>query len=67
MLYTEYGLKITLDELRTMLDYAETQVKHGYMEDCIYIKGGDTPKITQYCVYQECNPINHTHNTKSML
>lgn len=62
MKYTEYGLCITLEELRNLLECAQAEAKHGNMESCIYIKGGQHPKITQYCCYQECNPINHTYN-----
>ncbi len=60
MRYTEYGLHITLAELRRLLEYAENRARYGDMESCIYIKGGERPIITQYCVYAECNPINHT-------
>lgn len=61
MKYTEYGLQITLEEMRTMLERAENEAKYGNMESCIYIKGGEKPKIKQYCCYAECNPINHTY------
>lgn len=61
MKYTEYGLKITLEELRGMLERAENETKHGNMESCIYIKGGERPEIKQYCCYAECNPINYTY------
>lgn len=64
MKYTEYGLRITLDELRRMLEYAENQVKHDSMESCIYIKGGERPTIKQYCCYSECSPINHTYSAR---
>lgn len=64
MKYTEYGLQISLDELRRMLEYAENRAKHGNMESCIYIKGGDKPRIKQYCSYADCNPINHTYDVK---
>lgn len=64
MKYTEYGLCITLDELRRMLEYAENEAKHHSMESCIYIKGGDRPTIKQYCCYAECNPIDHTYRAK---
>lgn len=62
MKYTEYGLQITLDELRNLLERVEREVKHGSMESCIYIKGGERPQITQYCGYAECTPINHTYS-----
>lgn len=62
MRYTEYGLQITLKELRELLEHAENRAEHGNMEKAIYIKGGDKPQITQYCSYAECNPINHTAN-----
>ena len=61
MKYTEYGLRISLDELEEMLAYAKNQAEYRNMESCIYIKGGEKPKITQYCVYAECNPIDHTY------
>lgn len=64
MKYTEYGLKITLEELRRMLEYAENQVKYDSMENCIYVKGGDKPEIIQYCGYAECSPIYHTRNAE---
>lgn len=64
MKYTEYGLKVTLDELREMLEYAENRAKYGNMESCIYIKGGEKPTIKQYCQYAECNPIDHTYNAR---
>ena len=64
MEYTEYGLRIGLDELREMLEYAENEVKYSNMESCIYIKGGERPIIKQYCCYAECNPINHTSLAK---
>lgn len=60
MKYTEYGLQIPLDELRRMLEYAENRAEYGDMESCIYVKGGERPTIKQYCIYAECNPINHT-------
>ena len=60
MQYTEYGLKITLEELKILLENAENRAQHDNMEHCIYIKGGERPQITQYCCYAECNPINHT-------
>ncbi len=64
MKYTEYGLKITLEELRGMLERAENEAKHGNMESCIYIKGGERLEIKQYCCYAECNPINHTYSAR---
>lgn len=64
MKYTEYGLQITLEEMRKMLERAENEAKHGNMESCIYIKGGEKPTIKQYCCYAECNPINHTYLAK---
>lgn len=32
MRYTEYGLQITLEELRNMLEYAENRAKYGNIE-----------------------------------
>ena len=64
MQYTENGLCITLEELRHILEYAENRAKYDSMESCVYIKGGDRPKIMQYCCYAECNPINHTIGAK---
>ena len=60
MRYTEYGLQITLEELRHLPEYAENCAQYNDMEGCIYIKGGERPTITQYCAYAECNPIDHT-------
>ena len=60
MKYTEYGLKITLEELRQLLERAENEAQFHNMENCLYIKGGDRPEIKQYCCYAECNAINHT-------
>ena len=48
MEYTEYGLRIGLDELREMLEYAENRAQYDNMEHCLYIKGGERPNITQY-------------------
>lgn len=62
MKYTRYGLMIPLDELRRLLERAENEAQYHNMESCIYIKGGDRPEIKQYCVYAECNAINHTYN-----
>jgi len=64
MKYTEYGLQVTLTELETLLERAKSEAKYNSMETNIYIKGGERPKITQYCCYAECNPINHTYNAK---
>lgn len=61
MTYTEYGLRISLEELEKMVEYAKNRAKYDSMESCVYIKGGDKPRITQYCCYHECNPINHTY------
>ncbi len=60
MKYTEYGLRINLVELRMLLEYAESRNKYGKMESCIYISGGEKPKIMQYSNYSERNPIDHT-------
>ena len=64
MTYTEYGLRITLDELEHMVAYAKNRAEYGNMESCVYISGGKEPKITQYCSYHECNPINHTYDVR---
>ena len=61
MKYTEYGLKITLEELRQLVERAENGAQFHNMENCLYIKGGDRPEIKQYCCYAECNAINHTY------
>lgn len=61
MKYTEYGLKITLEELRQLLERAENEAQFHNMENCLYIKGSDRPEIKQYCCYAECNAINHTY------
>lgn len=44
MEYTDYGLRIGLDELRKMLEYAENRAQYGNMEHCLYIKGGRATK-----------------------
>ncbi len=64
MKYTEQGLKITLEELRSMLERVENEAKYGSMESCIYISGGERPEIKQYCCYSECNPINYTYSVR---
>lgn len=64
MKYTEYGLKITLEELRRLLERAENEAQYHNMENCIYIKGGEKPEIKQYCSYAECNPIDYTYLTR---
>lgn len=64
MIYTEHGLKITLEELENILNRAKNEAQFGNMEECIYIKGGDKPTIKQYCVYVECNPINYTYSAR---
>ena len=64
MEYTEYGLKITLEELRRMLERAENEAKNWNMESCIYIEGGRYPNIKQYCCYAECDPINHVYSAR---
>lgn len=61
MEYTEHGLRVSLDKLRRILEYAENRVRYGSMESCIYIAPGDRPRIIQYCCYAECNPIDHTY------
>ena len=64
MVYTEYGLCISLDELRKMLERAENEAQYHCKENRIYIKGGDKPQITQYSIYGECNGVNHTYLAK---
>lgn len=64
MKYTEYGLKITLEELRELLEKAENAAEYRNMEQCIYITGGERPEIKQYCCYADCNPINHTYSAR---
>lgn len=61
MKYTEYGLRISLDELEKLVEEAKNQAKYHNMEGCVYIKGGEKPRITQYCCYHECNPCDHTY------
>ncbi len=60
MKYTEYGLQVTLTELKNLVERVEREAKYNSMETCIYIKGGEQPQITQYCNYAECFPVNHT-------
>ena len=64
MRYTENGLQINLNELEHLLAYAKNREHFANMEPCIYIKGGEKPKIIQYCSYAECNPIDHTYLAK---
>lgn len=64
MKYTEYGLRIGLDELRRLLDDAEREAKYHDKESCIYIKGGEEPAIIQYSNYAECNPTIHTYGVR---
>ncbi len=64
MEYTEHGLRITLDELRRILERAENRAQYDSMESCVYVKGGDRPHIIQYCGYAECNPIDHTYSAR---
>ncbi len=60
MKYTENGLKITLEELRSLLEEAENEATYHNMEKSLYIKGGAEPKIIQYCCYADCNPKDYT-------
>lgn len=64
MRYTDHGLHISLEELRQLLEYAENRAEYDNMESCIYIKDGEKPKITQYCCYADCSPIDHTYLAK---
>lgn len=61
MEYTEHGLRVSLDDLRRILEYAENRVQYDSMEPCIYITPSDRPRIIQYCCYSECAPIDHTY------
>ena len=61
MLYTKYGLKISIEELKQIVEKAENQYKYHNMESCVYIRGGERPSIMQYSSYSECAPINHTY------
>ncbi len=40
MVYTEYGLRISLDELKELVNRIENKYKYHNMESCIYISGG---------------------------
>lgn len=64
MEYTKHGLRIPLDELRRILDYAENRAEFDSMESCVYITPGDRPRIIQYCCYAECNSIDHTWSVR---
>ncbi|MCU7380824.1 hypothetical protein OBO34_21145 [Clostridiales Family XIII bacterium ASD5510] len=64
MEYTEYGLKISLEELEDLVKRAKCDRDHRNMEDCVYITGGEKPQIKQYCGYAECNPTNLTYGAK---
>ncbi len=61
MEYTEHGLRISLDELRRILEHAENRAKYDSMERCVYIEPGNRPRIIQYCCYAECDSIDHTY------
>lgn len=61
MKYTEYGLKITLEELEKLLEKAKNRAEYDNMESCVYVKGGERPTITQYCCYSDGCSINHTY------
>ena len=65
MEYTDHGLRVSLDELRRILEYAENRARYDSMESCIYISPGDRPRVIQYCCYAECNPIDHTYLAKN--
>lgn len=52
----KYGLQISLDELEEILKQAKNQAKLHNMTETLYFKG---QKITQYCSYAECNPIEY--------
>lgn len=65
MVYTENGLRLDLDDLKSLVERVEHEYKHGSMEPCIYIKGGDKPEIIQYCGYAECFPITYTNTVKT--
>ena len=62
MIYTEYGLKLTIEDLKRLLERVKNAHEYENMEGCIYIKGGERPTITQYCSYAECSPKNYTYN-----
>lgn len=64
MKYTENGLKISLEELRHIVEYAENRSQYENMEPYVYITPGDRPEIKQYCCYADGNPINHTYLAK---
>jgi len=66
MEYTENGLRITLEELRSLLETAENEAKYHNMEKALYIKdnGSGEPKIIQYCSYADCNPKDYTYFAK---
>ena len=61
MKYTEYGLQITIEELEKLLENAKNEAKYHNMQHSLFIKGGEKPKIIQYCCYAECNPTDHTY------
>lgn len=65
MIYTKNGLRISLDELKELVERVENEYKYHNMESCIYISGDNMnkPEIKQYCMYAECNPTNYTINT----
>lgn len=64
MKYTEYGLKITISELRELLTAVERKAEYADKQESIYIEGGDKPKIIQYSVYGDGAPTDHTFGVK---
>lgn len=64
MKYTEHGLRVTLEELRMILERAENGARYDSMEHCLYITGGERPRIIQYCGYGECSPRYYTNQAQ---
>ena len=65
MVYTENGLKLTIDDLRHLLERVENEADYNDKIPCIYITGGDRPQIVQYGYYAECNQVCYTTGVRS--
>lgn len=61
MEYTEHGLKISLEELKNMLERAENYANYCGFERTIYINGSERPRINQYCLGSD-PPIDHIYD-----
>ena len=55
MKMTEYGLRISIEDLEKILADVKNQNEYHDMDGCIYINF-EQKTITQYCKYAECFP-----------